>query len=195
MPWCPKCGIEYKEGTTVCGKCGGGLTEEEEMSIAPAALYEDSAEKAADNKSSGCMLLAVGVLGLAAVILGITGVLPFRLNGSMKYMTYGVMSALFLLFVVMGVISMRSYRFFAQKAKSENSLRSTIKKWCLENLKAGEIDGELDGEELSEEEKYFKRTFLVKQKISRQFLNLDESFLDNFVDEIYDTIFKKERKE
>lgn len=165
---------------------------EEKTPIAPSSLYENSADRAADNKSSAYMLLIVGGLGLLVIVLGIAGVLPFRLTGTMKYMTYGIMSALFILFIIMGIISMKSYRIFAKKAESENSLRSTIEKWCLENIKAEAVDGEITAAEVSEEEKYFKRTSWMKEKISKQFLNLDEAFLENFIDEIYDRVFEEE---
>lgn len=160
--------------------------------IAPAALYENSAEKAEDNKSSAYTLLLVGVVGMIVIALGITGVLPIHLSGTSKYMTYGIMSVLFLLFIVMGVISMKSYRIFAKKAESENSLRDTMEKWCLETLLPDELDAELftDKDSVSEEEKYFKRTVLVKEKISQKFMNLDAAFLDHFVDEIYADIFE-----
>ena len=46
-------------------------------------------------------------------------------------------------------------------------------------------------EELSEEEKYFKRSALLKEKISNQFMNLDDSFLDNLADDLYGDIFTK----
>lgn len=165
---------------------------EEKTPIAPSTLYENSAERAADNKSSAYMLLIVGGLGLFVVVLGIAGVLPFRLVGTMKYMTYGIMSALFILFIIMGVVSMKSYRIFAKKAESENSLRNTIEKWCLENLKAADAPEEITKADISEEEKYFKRASWMKGKISKQFLNLDEAFLENFVDEIYDKVFEEE---
>lgn len=165
---------------------------EERTPIAPSSLYENSAERAADNKSSAYMLLIVGGLGLLVVALGIMGVLPFRLTGTMKYMTYGIMSALFILFIIMGIVSMKSYRIFAKKAESENSLRSTIEKWCLENVKSADFEGEISAAEVSEEEKYFKRASWMKEKISKKFLNLDEAFLENFVDEIYDKIFEEE---
>lgn len=167
---------------------------EEKTPIAPSSIYENSAERAADNKSSAYMLLIVGGLGLLVVALGIMGVLPFRLTGTMKYMTYGIMSALFILFIIMGIVSMKSYHFFAKKAESENSLRSTIEKWCLENLKSADFEGETSAAEVSEEEKYFKRASWMKEKISKQFLNLDEAFLENFVDEIYDQVFDEEQE-
>ena len=123
--------------------------------------YENSAAKAEDNKSSAYTLLLVGILGMLVVILGIAGVLPIHLSGTSKYMTYGIMSALFILFIVMGVTSMKSYRLFAKKAESENSLKDTIEKWSLENLSAGKLDEKLsEGQDsdVTEEEKYFKRT-------------------------------------
>ena len=168
---------------------------EEEQQAAVAAPYEDSAAKAEDNKSSAYTLHIVGVVGMIVIILGLAGALPIHLSGTSKYMTYGIMSVLFLLFIVMGVISMKSYHIFAKRAASENSLKDTMEKWCLENLSPEELDAELFSEEtekdgLPEEEKYFQRVKLLKKKISEKFMNLDEAFLDRFTDEIYGDIFE-----
>lgn len=156
------------------------------------AVYQDSATKAEENKSSAYTLLFVGVLGMIVIVLGLAGVLPIHLGGNSKYLTYGIMSALFLLFIVMGVLSMKSYRIFAKKAESENSLKDTIEKWCKDNLDATAIDEGLFEEDFSDEEKYFKRTGVVKEKIKKQFLNLDDAFLDDLVDGIYSEIFPEE---
>lgn len=166
----------------------------EKKTVVKTSPYENSAAKAEDNKSSAYTLLLVGILGMLAVILGIAGVLPIHLRGTSKYMTYGIMSALFILFIVMGVMSMKSYRLFAKKAESENSLKDTIEKWSLENLSAKKLDEKLsEGQDsdVTEEEKYFKRTTLMKEMIQKQFMNLDEAFLDSFVDEIYEDIFEE----
>lgn len=167
-----------------------GAAEQEKTAAAP---YEDSAAKAEDNRSSAYTLLIVGVVGMLVIVLGLAGALPIHLTGSSMYMTYGMMSVLFLLFIVMGVISMKSYHFFAKRAASETSLRDTMEKWCLETLAAEQLDAELfsEGETLSEEEKYFQRIRLLKKKISEKFLNLDEAFLDRFTDEIYGDIFEE----
>lgn len=153
--------------------------------------YQNSAAKAEDNKASAYMLLVFGVAGMVAVVLGIMGILPLRLSGAGKYMTYGIMSALFLLFIVMGLVSMKSYRVFQKKAESENTLRSTIEKWCRDNFTREGIDEMVFGDnaENAEEEKYFKRISYMKEKITEKFLNLDEAFLDNFVDEMYTGIY------
>lgn len=156
------------------------------------SVYQDSATKAEENKSSAYTLLFVGILGMIVILLGLAGVLPIHLGGTSKYLTYGIMSALFLLFIVMGVLSMKSYRIFAKKAESENSLKDTIEKWCKENLDASAIDEGLFEEDCSDEEKYFKRTQVMKEKIKKQFLNLDDAFLDDLVDGIYSVIFPEE---
>lgn len=165
-------------------------TEEELVS---SGIYQASTEKAEDNRSSAWTLLIVGGAGLLVMILGIMGILPLRLTGSNKYMVYGIMSALFLLFVVMGAVSMRNSRIFARKAESENSLRDIMCKWCDENLVAEELDAEsgISGE-TEEEALYFKRFDIIKLKLKHQFMNLEEAFLDHFIDEIYDSVFQKE---
>ena len=220
MPQCPEEKMEGKPVSTtdfVSASEDGKhqKTEPEKMAAAektplqPPTVYENSAAKAEDNKSSAYLLLLFGVVGMIIMILGIVGVLPIQLSGTSKYMTYGIMSALFLLFIVMGMVSMKSYRIFAKKAESENSLRSTMEKWCLSHFEAGKLDGELfeqengcvseeapasvceEWENMPEEEMYFKRVLLMKEKIQKQFLNLDEGFLEHFVDELYGEIFEQ----
>lgn len=155
-------------------------------------LYQNSAKQAEENRSSAYMLLIIGSIGLAVMILIFIEVIPLSLNPFNKYMMCGVMSVLFVLFIVMGIVSMKSSKVLAQKAESESNLTSEIRKWCEENLDADEIDEGLFGDEKfeSDEIKYFKRTEKMKQQISYQFLNLDEGFLDTFVDDYYPIIFE-----
>ncbi len=165
--------------------------EEDRESIPVPTIYEDSAAKAEDNKSSAVMLLVVGIVGLVAMILGALDIIPLMFYGSSKYMAIGIMSALFIVFIVMGVVSMKSYRIFAQKAVDEGNITNAMETWCKENLQADVLDTELAFDtDISDEEKYFKRVALLKHKISNQFVNLDEAFLDNFIDEIYAEIFE-----
>lgn len=209
MPHCPEEKMEKKKTMTDVEMAAEETAATEEMPMPPASVYENSAAKAEDNKSSAYLLLLFGVAGMIIMILGIVGVLPLKLSGTSKYMTYGIMSALFLLFIVMGAVSMKSYRIFAKKAESEHSLYSTMEKWCRSNFESEKLDNELFAREnggaskealqaareawknTSEEEMYFKRVSLMKEKIQKQFLNLDEGFLEHFVDELYGEIFEK----
>ncbi|MDE7199488.1 MAG: hypothetical protein K2O15_11475, partial [Lachnospiraceae bacterium] len=101
----------------------------------------------------------------------------------------------FILFIVFGVVSMRDSRLLLVKAKSENSLRSEITRWCQENLDRAAIDAlilteeDSDGE-LTQEEMYYRRTEKIRAAIEDKFMNLDEAFLDDFVDEYYQEIYE-----
>lgn len=153
-------------------------------------LYQDSAQKADDNRSAGWMLLIVGLLGLVLVALGIAEVLPLQLSN--PYLFYGVMGAIFLLFLVAGAVSIKNARLFAKKAETEHSLRSTMLDWCRESLHAEEIDGQVGAEGVAEEVLYFSRTAYIRERLNHQFMNLDQDFLDKFVDDhVYGMIFEE----
>ncbi|MCM1263791.1 MAG: hypothetical protein NC313_13860 [Butyrivibrio sp.] len=153
--------------------------------------YQNSAQKAEDNKSSAYTLLFIGVIGLVFCILTLCGVIPLYQNApTTKYLVCGVMSALFILFIVFGIVSMKTFKILLLKAKSEDSLVEEITKWCAENLtKEGIDEGLFENEELPDEQKYFKRTEKIKKLIQDKFMNLEESFLDNFIDDYYQNLF------
>ncbi len=157
-------------------------------------IYRNSAERAEDNKSSAWTLLSVGLLGIVMLILIMTGVIPLYFYGITKYLIFGVMFAMFVLFIVMGAVSLRNSRIFAKKAESESTLSDTMKEWCTANLRAEELDtsifGEEKGQSMSPELKYFKRNAELRRLLSDKFMNLDEGFLEDFVDHIYEEIFE-----
>lgn len=158
--------------------------------------YQSSASKAEDNRSSAYTLLAVGGIGFVVVVLIFCNVIPLYQNaGITKYLVCGVMGAMFVLFIVFGIVSMRDSRLLLVKAKSENSLRSEIKRWCQDNLNCEGIDALLLTEEdsdseLTREEMYFRRTEKIRAAIEDKFMNLDEAFVDDFVDEYYQELYE-----
>ncbi|MCM1120706.1 MAG: hypothetical protein NC543_15240 [bacterium] len=151
--------------------------------------YQNKAEQAAENKSSAWTLLIVGSVGLIFLILILAGVLPLQLRGTNRYLIGGIMGAMFVLFIVMGFVSLKNSKQYAKEADSENSLKGTMEKWCRENLQGDRLDASLQLSAVSEEEWYFRRVAMVKALLNRQFVNLDQDFLDHFVDDMYDEIF------
>lgn len=157
-------------------------------------VYKDSESKAEDFKSSGYTLIGVGVIGLLGVILFFPGISPFSavtFFAGREFML-AIMGLLFVLFIGMGISSLRSFRSYHTKAQSESRLKGEILDWCRENLQAAGVDeglfsetGELDSEEV----KYFKRTEKIKGLISDKFLNLDEDFLEQLIDDFYSEIY------
>ena len=155
--------------------------------------YQNSAAKAEDNRSSAYILLVMGIAGFAGVLLVFLGVIPlYQSESTTKYLVCGVMGALFVLFIVFGVVSMRNSRILLVKARSEDSLLSELTRWCENNLSAEQVDEGLFEEEVLEEQKYFMRTDCMKTIINNKFMNLDQAFLEHFVDEYYQRLFEDE---
>ena len=150
--------------------------------------YTSNAKKAEDNKSAAYALLGVGVLGIVFVVLGFLDVLPFHPGN--RYLLYGVLGAMFALFFVMGCISLKNAKGFEKKAITENTLTDTIKEWCVANLTKDVIDSSFQTAGKSEEELYFYRASFMKKRLNTQFMNLDQAFIESFIDDVlYDLVF------
>ena len=150
-------------------------------------LYVESSKKAQEFKSGGLSLLFVGGLGLICILLILFGIIPLHMNLFSKYLIIGVVGSLFILFIVMGFLSVKSYEKFEIKASEEDTLTQNLTSWVKENLHKEQIDADI--EEASEELLYFLRTEKMKEMITHKFLNLDAAFLDSFIDDIYPEIF------
>lgn len=159
-------------------------------------VYQNYEEKAADNKSSAYTLLGVGAVGVLVILLHFLGVIRLPLYGSSKFIVLGVIGAMFLFFIVMGVVSMKNAGKYAKKAESEKELTKELEKWFVEYVTAEKIDDGLFSEEeadFSEEQKYFKRFDKMKELLSERFLNLNEGYMDRFLDKHYQDIFGEDR--
>ena len=153
-------------------------------------FYVNNEEKAEDNKTSAYTLLTVGVLGFVVIILIFLDVIPVYMSVTNKYIVTGVMGVLFVLFIVMGGVSLKNSRILFKKASKENNLTREIKKWCVNNLQMQDIDEKLELKDQPEELKYFQRAAYMRTAISKQFMNLDEGYLDRLIDEVYPEIFE-----
>lgn len=161
-------------------------------------VYRNYEEKAADNKSSAYTLLVVGIIGIIVIILCFCDVIKLPLSESSRFMTLGVMGAMFLFFIAMGVVSMKNAGKYAKKAESEKELTKELEKWFVECVTAEKIDEGLftdDEADLSEEQKYFKRFDKMKELLSERFLNLNEGYMDRFLDKHYQDIFGNKEEE
>lgn len=153
-------------------------------------LYVNNEEKADENKSSAFALLSVGIIGLAAIILFFLGIIPSNMSANNKYTITSIMGGMFLLFIVMGFMSIANSKKYEEKAKKENNLTAEIKKWCIDTLNKDDIDSECGIVNIPEEMKYFARVKYVKKMINKQFMNLEDAYVNRIVDEMYAELFE-----
>ena len=99
------------------------------------------------------------------------------------------MGALFVAFLISGISSLKTSRQLEGKAKEESDLREELLDWCRTHLSAEQIDASIEELPESEEERYFRRTERIRSLIVRDVMNLDEAYLESFVDEIYTEYF------
>lgn len=154
-------------------------------------VYQDKRAKAEDYKSSAYTLLLVGVVGIIALILMIMEVLPFRLVGNGKYITYGVMAVMFAVFIVMGISSFHSSEKYAKEATDEEDLTGRIKAWAKEHLTADSIKERVRFEDDTPDEmKYFQYFEAIKADVTQEFGSLNASYLEALCEELYTDIFE-----
>lgn len=164
--------------------------DEEEEKPVYQYRYINNEEKAEDSRTSAYALLGVGSLGFVIVILFFLDVVKVNMSLTGKYMITGVMGVLFVLFIIMGIVSLKNSRVLSKKAYKENNLTVEIKKWCITYMDKDFMDRELGLSDQQEELKYFQRIDHMKQMINRQFMNLDEAYLDRLIEEVYPEIFE-----
>ncbi len=223
MAWCPICKCEYKDGIEKCADCKVDLvasledikeTEEETTVIVEMAeeiensdvednpvvriakktgVYQDSAQLSKENKSSAYILLILGILGVIVLVLIFLDVIPLYSGMTSKIITSIVMGTLFVVFIIMGIASMKNAKKLEEMAATESNLSKEILNFCEQNLSSESIDNDLKDEEwdsLEDEIKYFKRIEHIRELITKQFMNLEEEYVDFMCDEIYNKFYE-----
>lgn len=113
--------------------------------------YQSNAELAKDNHSSGAMLIIVGIVGIVIDLI-VFSTNPFNVPEFNRFLSCGVMLALFILFIVMGILSLKTYKILIVKAAEEDNLKKELTKWCDDNLTKEKIAVEIYELEHSEDE-------------------------------------------
>lgn len=157
-------------------------------------VYVKAEEKAENYKASAYALLLTGSIGIILMILIMTGIIPLRLAANAKYISYGTMSLLFLIFIVIGFSSFKSSKKFLKEAEKENKLEKEIFDYFISQYTKEQINNELGLSEqdgLSEELKYFKRAEWIKQQVLLQAPEIQNAYLEKITDELYQELYEK----
>ncbi len=152
--------------------------------------YEDKAAKAEEYKSSAVALIAVGALGVVALVLFWMGILPFKMYGMGKIMFTGVMGFMFVVFLIMGFNAIKMYKTYVGVASKENSLIDDINAFLEENLKKEQVDTTLhisddNVDDAAQARLYFTRIEFIKRQLFEAFPDLDMPLADKMADDWY----------
>lgn len=156
-------------------------------------VYVSKESKKEETKSTAYSFLLVSVIGFIALILFATGALPVHVADYMKVMLCIVMGAMLLIFFVIGIVSLRQLKTLGTQAEKENDLSSEIISWFTSTYSAEDIDESMD-EEVFDQDLYFKRYEIMTRFLSKQYPDLEETFLDHLVEELYGNLFEENTK-
>lgn len=145
-------------------------------------------EKAKDLRSSGYTLTLVGGVGIAVMILMMTGIIPIKLNGVMGVVSQAVMGLLFLLFLVLGIRALIKARTVSEDAERETDKREEIERWFLDNFDRDTIENEANPDK-DDNDLYFDRVDVIRSKISERFIEIEDSLMSQIIEDIYTDLF------
>ena len=211
MSFCPKCKSEYINGRPTCADCGTPLVEslddiiEDEPentlfeneetknteSEKPERVYTyvSKKEKYKDYVSTGYTFLIVGIAGLIIVTLNLLDIIRlFHVSGASSILFYSVMYAMFVIFVFVSINSFKNSRCLKQEAETENNFLEELNRY-LKTAVTKESFAETESIQ-SEEELYFNRTEIIRHIIVEQYPEIDNSLLEQTIDETYDRLFQ-----
>lgn len=145
--------------------------------------YVEPQKRYEDERSSGILFLALGGIGILAVILCFAGIFKLPLNDFQLL----ILLAMFLFFIGAGIWSLRNASMLAKNISTEENQLEEMWKWIAENSDSfcRENTEELIGTEL-----YFQREQEIRQAISEKFPETDEGLMDLLVEETYHSLFE-----
>ena len=152
--------------------------------------YEDADKKAEDYKSGADSLLIVGIIGIIALVLLHLGVLPVSLPVFTKTMITIVMGIMFVAFVVTGILSRKSYQKLKSQESTDKDIKADITRYLKESVDVEEFDKELTDDAPSMEILYFRRMEKLKTMVFAYAEDIDVSFAEYILEEVYPDIFE-----
>ncbi|MCR5628734.1 hypothetical protein [Eubacterium sp.] len=152
--------------------------------------YVNISDKYEDAKSTAGALTVFGVLGLSVMGLSMSGVLdkfiklPF--NPKENLLNCITMGGMFIVFTVIGIRYIFKAKEYEGMLGKEKSDYDKITEWLKTSVQKDIVP--IEG---SEEELYFKRSEVIKDRIMRAYEDVDENLIEKLIDDNYDDIFSK----
>ncbi len=153
------------------------------------ATYVRPEEKYCDTRSSGYMLTILGAAGLIVLLLIITDVIHLSLDPVMQYIFYGVLAVLFVVFLVMGISSLKKAGEYKKRMTSEKESFQNLLDWLCSDEQKTRLDRCHDGE-TSPEEAYFACQELMKQMLLQKEPDIKEEYMNYIIEKAYNQLYE-----
>lgn len=154
--------------------------EKEATTSKNTSAYIKKTDKYNDFKSSVVIFIPFGVIGLLVVLLNIMGVLHF-LTSTFQII---ILSVCFIAFIYVGLHSLFQLKKIREEIEQENTETTAIIDWLKENVTMDILSHNIN-EEDTDEIRYIKQTNLLKNMILDEFHDIDESFIDQLIEDYY----------
>lgn len=153
------------------------------------SIYESSADKYSDNLSSAITFLICGIAGLVIMVLNNLHIIKlYSTSGASAVLTNVVLGCLFIIFLIIGIRSLKYSKDIKSLVARENEESEKIINWLQENITEEMIEESYDNE-IPEEMKYFSRSEYLKKAIRAEFSEIDDSVLEVVSDKYIEQLF------
>lgn len=147
--------------------------------------YEDSYK---NNSSSAVTLLTLGVIGVVIAVLSLCKTIKLPISGMQFYLTTGVMTVFFALFVVSGIRSFLKAKKQKEKAIEEKEKIEKIVTFLKDAASKGAF--KVQATDVSMEEESLIISNMAVAEVEKNFDDLEPGFSYYVVDRFYSDIFE-----
>lgn len=151
--------------------------------------YVSAKDKYTDVKSSAGSFLFVGFLGLIILILDIVGVFNFPIAGASRVLFFVCMTAIFLIFIVLGLFSYKKAKVLSSEINNEEKLEDDIVSYITDELDLNPVENVFE-EDTPSEVKCLTRTEYIVRMTLEKFPETKESFIEHIVEELYEDLYE-----
>ncbi len=154
------------------------------------ASYVKKADKYKDLRGSALSLITVGVLGDIYLIGKTFGFISFgpEYEGITSILFLIVMGTLFNVFLIGGILAYGKSNIIKAEIGEEEQLTADIlSEFTVKSAEELDTNYETD---VNEGTLYFNRTDYLKKQIINKYGNLEEAYLEDLVEQIYQTVFE-----
>lgn len=157
------------------------------------AAYVPKRTKYEDNKSSALTFLLIGGIGVVLVILHVAGVINFNLSTFSKYLTNIVMGAMFIIFLIVGIVSAKNCSRYKKEAAEEEAFTERICSSFHELYNREVIDDACAvNEQMTSYDLWNLRYHYIEGQISGKYPELAEDYLEYVTDKLYNEIYEEQ---